>query len=141
MIFKHFLARSPIFTHLNTTLQGLVTIRAFGTQEILKNEFDQHQNLHSSACWMFIASSSAFGFLLDVFCFFYTALVIYSFLWLGEGKYRHKKKTVKITYSDYTAYVDDVQNPQPIKIVSVNFCFKQEHLRIYFYFRIEKLKT
>ncbi|KMQ90611.1 multidrug resistance-associated protein, partial [Lasius niger] len=72
--------RSPVFAHLSATLQGLPTIRAFEASEILTNEFDRHQDLHSSAWYIFIASSRAFGFWLDVFCVIYIVLVTLSFL-------------------------------------------------------------
>lgn len=77
-------ARSPVFAHLSATLQGLPTIRAFEASQILTNEFDRHQDLHSSAWYIFIASSRAFGFWLDVFCVIYITLVTLSFLVLDN---------------------------------------------------------
>ncbi|KAF6207171.1 hypothetical protein GE061_018410, partial [Apolygus lucorum] len=48
-------------------------------------EFDNHQDLHSSAWYLFIASSRAFGFWLDIVCFIYIALVTLSFLIFADG--------------------------------------------------------
>ncbi|KAG7207731.1 hypothetical protein KM043_009345 [Ampulex compressa] len=79
------ITRSPVFAHLSATLQGLPTIRAFGAGQILTKEFDQHQDLHSSAWFIFIASSRAFGFWLDIFCLVYIILVTMSFLVLDNG--------------------------------------------------------
>ncbi|CAH0405995.1 unnamed protein product [Chilo suppressalis] len=79
--------RSPVFSHLNATLQGITTIRAFGAQEALIREFDNHQDLHSSAWYLFIASSRAFGFWLDLVCVVYIGMVTLSFLVFGQNEY------------------------------------------------------
>ncbi|KAF9409362.1 hypothetical protein HW555_011256 [Spodoptera exigua] len=78
--------RSPVFSHLNASLQGITTIRAFGAQEALIREFDNHQDLHSSAWYLFIASSRAFGFWLDLVCVIYIAMVTLSFLVFGQSE-------------------------------------------------------
>ncbi|CAG9814463.1 unnamed protein product [Phaedon cochleariae] len=72
--------RSPVFTHLKATIEGLTTIRAFGAEAILRDEFDKHQDTHTSAWYMFIISSSAFGFYLDSFCAGFIAFITFSFL-------------------------------------------------------------
>ncbi|CAG9575865.1 unnamed protein product [Danaus chrysippus] len=82
--------RSPVFSHLNASLQGITTIRAFGAQEALIREFDNHQDLHSSAWYLFIASSRAFGFWLDLVCVIYIAVVTLSFLVFGQEEYGGK---------------------------------------------------
>lgn len=61
------------------SLSGLSTIRAFGAQKILINEFDGYQDLHSSAFFLFICTSRAFGYWLDCFCVLFIAIVILSF--------------------------------------------------------------
>ncbi|GLG99920.1 Putative multidrug resistance-associated protein [Gryllus bimaculatus] len=77
--------RSPVFSHMNASLQGLTTIRAFGAENILVKEFDNHQDLHSSAWYVFIATSRAFGFWLDIICVAYITIVTFSFLIIGTN--------------------------------------------------------
>lgn len=80
IFFSFKIAKSPIYTHLAATLNGLPTIRAHNAQTILKEEFDYHQDTHS-ACWfMFITTSSAFGFSMDVMCFLFVCCVIYFYM-------------------------------------------------------------
>ncbi|XP_058800144.1 ATP-binding cassette sub-family C member 4-like isoform X2 [Phymastichus coffea] len=78
------ITRSPVFTHLNATLDGITTIRAYKAESILKEEFDKLQDTNSSSWYLFIATSVAFGFSLDVCCFLFTGMVIVSFLFLKE---------------------------------------------------------
>ncbi|CAH1113751.1 unnamed protein product [Psylliodes chrysocephalus] len=79
--------RSPVFSHLNASILGLTTIRAFEAEEILMQEFDNHQDLHSSAWFSFISTSRAFGYFLDLLCMVYITLVTFSFLLLGNEKF------------------------------------------------------
>ncbi|CRK98089.1 CLUMA_CG011457, isoform A [Clunio marinus] len=74
------ITKSPAFVHLAATINGLATVRAFGAQEILIREFDQHQNLHTGAWFMYITASQAFGFALDVLCMIFVVCVTFSFL-------------------------------------------------------------
>ena len=40
-------ARSPVFSHLASSLQGLWTIRAYKAEQRFQELFDSHQDLHS----------------------------------------------------------------------------------------------
>ncbi|XP_017117181.1 probable multidrug resistance-associated protein lethal(2)03659 [Drosophila elegans] len=71
--------RSPVYSHFAASLTGLSTIRAFGAQSILEAEFDGYQDMHSSAAYMFISTSRAFGYWMDIFCMLYIAIVTLGF--------------------------------------------------------------
>jgi len=68
-----------VYSHFAASLTGLPTIRAFGAQKILEAEFDSCQDMHSSAAYMFISISRAFGYWMDVFCVLYIATVTLGF--------------------------------------------------------------
>lgn len=72
--------------HVNASLEGLTTIRATKRQNILMKQFDCHQDVHSSASYMYMMSSRAFGFYLDLICVFYVAAIAFTFLICYPGK-------------------------------------------------------
>ncbi|KAI4459855.1 atp-binding cassette sub-family c [Holotrichia oblita] len=127
--------RSPVFTHLNATLQGLTTIRAYGAQEILKMEFDKYQDLHTSAWYMYITASSAFGFYLDLLCFIFTALVAFSFLIIAEGLLGGE---VGLAITQSTALTDLVQWGMRQSAEVANQLMSVERLLEYSYLPEEK---
>lgn len=47
-------AKSPVFSHIAETLNGLSTIRAHGAEELLRKEFDNHQDLNTGVYFMFL---------------------------------------------------------------------------------------
>ncbi|XP_060872943.1 probable multidrug resistance-associated protein lethal(2)03659 isoform X2 [Metopolophium dirhodum] len=100
--------RSPIYTHVNSSLQGLTTIRAFNVEQILIQEFTSHQDLHSSAWYLFITLSRAFGFWLNMACMFYISCVIFSFVLISDvtnGRYVGLAVTQSIVLSTMFQWV------------------------------------
>ncbi|KAK9870546.1 hypothetical protein WA026_008108 [Henosepilachna vigintioctopunctata] len=72
--------RSPLVGHLNATLQGLITIRAYGTQRILINEYDKHQDHVLASSHLFEISIRCLAFSLHMLSASYIAVIILRFL-------------------------------------------------------------
>nr|XP_023012684.1 multidrug resistance-associated protein 4-like [Leptinotarsa decemlineata]XP_023012685.1 multidrug resistance-associated protein 4-like [Leptinotarsa decemlineata]XP_023012686.1 multidrug resistance-associated protein 4-like [Leptinotarsa decemlineata] len=68
--------KGPVVGYLNATLEGLPTIRAFKTEYLLTKEFDNHQDLYTSANFTSKSCQRAFGFALDVCCTLFIAFII-----------------------------------------------------------------
>ncbi|CAI6363936.1 unnamed protein product [Macrosiphum euphorbiae] len=79
--------RSPVLAHMNASLQGLTTIRAFKVEDILSREFDKHQDLHTCASHLCTCLNQGFGFWLDIICIIYISIVISSFLLIDNNVY------------------------------------------------------
>ncbi|CAG4967364.1 unnamed protein product [Colias eurytheme] len=81
------IARSQSLNHASATVSGLTTIRSTGSQQrTLAQEFDQLQDLHSSAWTLVLCSNRAFGFWMDMLCCVYLAMVTFSFfIFFGDG--------------------------------------------------------
>lgn len=77
---KQISARNPINGHLNSTLEGLTTIRAYGAQSIVKDEFDKHQDLFNSAYCMVVTNYTSLIFFLDFVSNVFISIIIIQFL-------------------------------------------------------------
>lgn len=86
LIFTTFSGRSPIFSHVNASLQGLSTIRAFKAENMLKHEFHEFQDFNTSCWYLFASGSQCLALWVDMVCLFYITFVTYSFLVLSNGK-------------------------------------------------------
>ncbi|XP_022909449.2 ATP-binding cassette sub-family C member 4-like isoform X1 [Onthophagus taurus] len=59
------ITKSPLYTHVKTSFNGLSLIRVFNKEEYYKNIFDFTQDFHTSSWFMHISSGHAFGILID----------------------------------------------------------------------------
>ncbi|CAG0890313.1 unnamed protein product [Cyprideis torosa] len=74
------ISRSPVFSHLSTTLHGLATIRACRVEKDFCEKFDLLQDEHSNAWFLFISSTRWLGVCLDWLVVGYLACVTFSFM-------------------------------------------------------------
>ncbi|CAM4620699.1 unnamed protein product [Leuciscus chuanchicus] len=77
--------RSPVFSHLSSSLQGLWTIRAFKAEERFQLTFDAHQDLHSEAWFLFLATSRWFAVRLDGMCSVFVTITAFGCLLLKDS--------------------------------------------------------
>lgn len=63
-----------------------MTIRSTDAQEMIRKQFDEHQDLHTSTYSLIIATGTVFGFLLNIVSIGFIAVVTYSFVALDDGK-------------------------------------------------------
>lgn len=75
-----------MFSSVNSTLNGITTIRASGAEDALREEFDQYQNCHTSAWYLTLACMASFGLWLDIIAVIFVAFVTYSFIVLHGCK-------------------------------------------------------
>uniref|UniRef100_A0A8D3CD89 Multidrug resistance-associated protein 4 n=1 Tax=Scophthalmus maximus TaxID=52904 RepID=A0A8D3CD89_SCOMX len=77
--------RSPVLSHLSSSLQGLWTIRVFGAEGRLKRDFDAHQDLHSEAWFLFLMTSRWFALCLDSLCSVFITFTTFACIFLRDG--------------------------------------------------------
>lgn len=74
-----------MFSHINTTINGLATIKAFNGQRVSANEFDELNNFNISAGFIFFAMSRALSLWIDVICVIYMIIVLVIFFICEDG--------------------------------------------------------
>lgn len=73
--------------HLNSSMEGLTTIRAYRAQGILKDEFDRHQDLFTSANYISLCAKRAFAFYMDLSSVIFLSIIVGRFLFFDMGKF------------------------------------------------------
>ncbi|XP_016052415.1 PREDICTED: cystic fibrosis transmembrane conductance regulator [Miniopterus natalensis] len=77
--------RSPIFTHLVTSLKGLWTLRAFGRQPYFEILFHKALNLHTANWFLYLSTLRWFQMRIEIiFVIFFIAVTFISILTTGE---------------------------------------------------------
>ena len=79
-------ARSPVYSQIGTTLEGLTCIKIFGVQKLFWAEFNGLKDTHSSTFLMYIGSYSWLLSTLNWLSLLFKAAVVLSFLLVGRGK-------------------------------------------------------
>ncbi|TRZ19234.1 hypothetical protein HGM15179_007907 [Zosterops borbonicus] len=79
-------ARSPIFTHLVTSLKGLWTLRAFGRQPYFETLFHKALNLHTANWFLYLSTLRWFQMRIEIiFVVFFVAVAFISIATTGDG--------------------------------------------------------
>ncbi|KAB0345473.1 hypothetical protein FD754_022399 [Muntiacus muntjak] len=76
--------RSPVLSHLASSLRGLWTIRAYKAEQRFQELFDAHQDLHSEAWFLLLTTSRWLAVYLDVICAIFVTVVAFGALILVE---------------------------------------------------------
>ena len=79
-------ARSPVFSTLNETLQGIQTIRAMGIQNKFVKEFDRCQDVHTSAWFLILALQRWMAVRLDMICAAFVTIVAFACVFAANSK-------------------------------------------------------
>ncbi|BES91436.1 Multidrug resistance-associated protein [Nesidiocoris tenuis] len=79
------MSRGPVYTHLNTSLQGLTTIRAHGSEKYLSNAFARHLDLNTSCGYSYIVCQQGYAFSLDIASCVYLGVVIFTCIFWDSG--------------------------------------------------------
>ncbi|CAG2108667.1 unnamed protein product, partial [Medioppia subpectinata] len=78
------LTRSPVYSHVSTTLNGLASVRAFGAQEMFEKQCYVYQDDHSATWMLNLTASVAFALLMDGLCFLYIVIIFAVFMVFPE---------------------------------------------------------
>ncbi|CAG2165318.1 unnamed protein product [Oppiella nova] len=79
------LTRSPVYSHVSTTISGLASVRAYGAQEAFERQFYVYQNDHSATWFTFLGTSRGLGWTIDWFCVLYIVMIAIVLMVFPDG--------------------------------------------------------
>ena len=83
------IARSPVYSHVSTTLNGLASVRAFCAQNVFERQFYRYQNDHSATWFLFVCSSRTLGLVMDWICVGYIVTIATVLMICHDGMSAH----------------------------------------------------
>ena len=86
--FKYFIvssARSPVYSHISSTIQGLSIIRAYKEQSKFLKTHHFYQNEHTKAWYLKVATIRWFGMRLDILGAVFIMFVVFTSIPLADG--------------------------------------------------------
>ncbi|XP_011707130.1 PREDICTED: probable multidrug resistance-associated protein lethal(2)03659, partial [Wasmannia auropunctata] len=81
------ITKSPLFSHVNETLNGLSTIRSSGNEieKMMRKQFDVLQDRHSGAWYLFLASSTSFILFMNLIMSLFVAYICFSLVLMNKN--------------------------------------------------------
>ena len=80
-------ARSPLYSHISSTIQGLSTIRSYKEEEKFYHKFHSYQDEHTKGWHTYIATNRWFGMRIDLISGTFLAFVVFSAIPLADSEY------------------------------------------------------
>ena len=80
-------ARSPLYSHISATIQGLSCIRALHEQSRFLNKFHYYQNEHTKAWYLKFTVSRWFGMRIDLIGSLFLMMIAFSSIPLADSKH------------------------------------------------------
>ncbi|XP_058802493.1 ATP-binding cassette sub-family C member 4-like isoform X2 [Phymastichus coffea] len=78
-------AKSPVLSHANSSLRGLLTIRSNRAEAMVSKEFDNLQDVHTSSYSLVLSTTTAFGLWIDIVSVAFVAAVTFSFTTMSQS--------------------------------------------------------
>ncbi|CAG2176939.1 unnamed protein product, partial [Oppiella nova] len=79
------LTRSPVYSHVSTTLSGLASVRAYGAQEMFEQQYYVYQDDHSATWILSITANRSFGLIMDWLCVGYIVVIFAVLMIYSDG--------------------------------------------------------
>ena len=79
-------ARSPLYSHISSTIQGLSTIRSYKEEEKFLRNFHSYQDEHTKGWYTYVTTSRWFGMRIDLISATFLTFVVFSAIPLADSK-------------------------------------------------------
>ena len=87
LIFVYFsAARSPLYSHISVTIQGLSTIRSYKEQDKFDDKLHHYLNEHTKAWYLYIAINRWFGMRIDMISTLFLTFVVMTAIPLADSE-------------------------------------------------------